>query len=149
LLLLDEADVFLEQRTINDLQRNRLVPIFLRKLEYYQGVLFLTTNRYRGIDKAFQSRIGMHLEYPDLDETARAAVWKNFLTTSKRKVEITEAEVRTLSKVPLNGRQIKSVMKQAQLLAARVPNTSLQLQHVQRIMRLTHSLVSEKELDDN
>jgi hypothetical protein len=34
LLLLDEADVFLEQRTINDLQRNRLVPIFLRKLEY-------------------------------------------------------------------------------------------------------------------
>ncbi|KAF2117549.1 hypothetical protein BDV96DRAFT_456284, partial [Lophiotrema nucula] len=52
-LLLDEADVFLEQRTVNDLQRNRL----------YEGVLFLTTNRPTEIDRAFQSRIDNHLEY--------------------------------------------------------------------------------------
>lgn len=45
-LLLDEADVFLEQRTCHDLVRNALVSIFLRQLEYYQGILFLTTNRY-------------------------------------------------------------------------------------------------------
>lgn len=44
-LLLDEADVYLERRSINDLMRNSLVSIFLRLLEYFQGILFLTTNR--------------------------------------------------------------------------------------------------------
>ena len=44
-LLLDEADVFLEARSTHDLERNKLVSIFLRVLEYYEGILFLTTNR--------------------------------------------------------------------------------------------------------
>lgn len=45
ILLLDEADVFLEKRNMHDIQRNALVSIFLRQLEYFQGILFLTTNR--------------------------------------------------------------------------------------------------------
>lgn len=45
LVLLDEADVYLEERRTRDLYRNGLVSIFLRALEYYRGVLFLTTNR--------------------------------------------------------------------------------------------------------
>jgi SpoVK/Ycf46/Vps4 family AAA+-type ATPase len=36
-LLLDEADVFLEQRSLHELERNKLVSIFLRVLEYYEG----------------------------------------------------------------------------------------------------------------
>ena len=43
-LLLDEADVFLQRRAELTLERNRLVAVFLRKLEYYDGVLFLTAN---------------------------------------------------------------------------------------------------------
>ena len=49
-VLLDEADVFMEQRSSSDLERNRLVSIFLRILEYYEGILFLTTNRISNID---------------------------------------------------------------------------------------------------
>lgn len=45
ILLLDEADVFLEKRNMADIHRNALVSIFLRQLEYFQGILFLTTNR--------------------------------------------------------------------------------------------------------
>ncbi|TRX97310.1 hypothetical protein FHL15_001588 [Xylaria flabelliformis] len=44
-VLLDEADVFLEQRSLEDLERNALVAVFLRALEYYEGVLILTSNR--------------------------------------------------------------------------------------------------------
>jgi SpoVK/Ycf46/Vps4 family AAA+-type ATPase len=36
-LLLDEADVFLEQRSLHELERNKLVSIFLRVLEYFEG----------------------------------------------------------------------------------------------------------------
>ena len=43
-LLLDEADVFMEARSATDLQRNELVSIFLRMLEYYE-VSFLTIKR--------------------------------------------------------------------------------------------------------
>lgn len=54
-LLLDEADVFLARRNPTDLQRNAIVSVFLRELEYYQGVLILTTNQAQIIDDAFQS----------------------------------------------------------------------------------------------
>lgn len=54
-LLLDEADVFLTRRDDTNLTRNAVVSIFLRQLEYYQGILILTTNRVESIDPAFQS----------------------------------------------------------------------------------------------
>lgn len=41
--------------------------MFLRVLEYYSGVLFLTTNRVGTIDEAFKSRIHVSLYYKDLD----------------------------------------------------------------------------------
>lgn len=57
ILLLDEADVFLEKRNMHDIHRNALVSIFLRQLEYFQGTLFLTTNRVEvGI---FQERVNV------------------------------------------------------------------------------------------
>ena len=33
IVLIDEADVFLEQRDLHDLQRNAMVAVFLRQLE--------------------------------------------------------------------------------------------------------------------
>lgn len=65
-LLLDEADVFLLKRSRGDLQRNAIVSVFLRVLEYYSGILFLTTNRIGTFDPAFRSRIHMSLFYPRL-----------------------------------------------------------------------------------
>ncbi|KAF5005811.1 hypothetical protein FDECE_7767 [Fusarium decemcellulare] len=66
-LLFDEADVFLAQRSRYDLARNALVSVFLRILEYYNGILFLTTNRVGTLDEAFKSRIHMSLYYPPLN----------------------------------------------------------------------------------
>ena len=54
-LLLDEAEVFLAKRSLNDLERNAVVAVFLRELEYYQGIMFLTTNMPHSIDEAFSS----------------------------------------------------------------------------------------------
>ena len=34
-LLIDEADIFLEERSLHELERNKLVSVFLRVLEYY------------------------------------------------------------------------------------------------------------------
>jgi hypothetical protein len=45
ILLLDEADVYLASRKNMDIERNSVVSVFLRALEYYGGILFITTNR--------------------------------------------------------------------------------------------------------
>ncbi|RMJ07908.1 hypothetical protein CDV36_012492 [Fusarium kuroshium] len=75
-LLLDEADVFLAQRSRFDLTRNALVSVFLRILEYYNGILFLTTNRVGTLDEAFKSRIHMSLYYPPLNRTQVTLILK-------------------------------------------------------------------------
>ncbi len=78
--LLDEADIFLEKRHDNDVMRNAMVGIFLRLLEYYQGILFLTTNRVKTFDEAFHSRISVALKYRDLDTPTRVKVWNNLFS---------------------------------------------------------------------
>lgn len=60
-MLLDEADVFLARRRSEDLHRNSIVSVFLRMLEYYKGLLFLTTNRVGAFDEAFKSRVHITL----------------------------------------------------------------------------------------
>ncbi len=119
-LLLDEADVFLEARSTHDLERNKLVSIFLRILEYYEGFLFLTTNRVDNIDAAFESRIHLSLQYEELSLSSRYHIWKTFLgAASSGTGYFSEENLQTLSEIPMNGRQIKNVIKTAQLLASR------------------------------
>ena len=62
-LLIDEADVFLSLRG-HDLAKDTLVSIFLRRLEYFRGVLILTTNRQSQIDPAFESEFPENLRDP-------------------------------------------------------------------------------------
>lgn len=119
ILLLDECDVFLEARTSHDLERNKLVSIFLRTLEYYEGTLFLTTNRVSNMDAAFQSRIHISMAYPDLTASSRRQIWANFLMLSNQRSEISEIDLDNLAEVSLNGRQIKNILKTAFLIAIR------------------------------
>ena len=77
-ILLDEADVFLAKRETrdNDAKRNSLVSVFLRTLEYYSGILILTTNRVGAFDEAVISRIQLFLYYPPLDKEKTLKVWR-------------------------------------------------------------------------
>ncbi|KAI9656012.1 MAG: hypothetical protein M1821_005073 [Bathelium mastoideum] len=77
IVLLDEADVYMERRGIDDLTRNSVVSIFLRALDYFKGILFLTTNRVGLFDDAFMSRIHVQIGYDKLEETARQTIWTN------------------------------------------------------------------------
>jgi hypothetical protein len=65
LVLIDEADIFLEARSSHEIQRNVLVCVMLRLLEYYSGCLFLSSNRAaKSVDPAIASRITVMLGYP-------------------------------------------------------------------------------------
>lgn len=112
-ILIDEADIFLEKRTSGDILRNAMVGIFLRLLEYHQGVLFLTTNRVTEFDSAFHSRISIALKYGKLTQEARGQIWKNLLEAAN----ITGLDPVKLAETDINGRQIKSTIRLAQGLA--------------------------------
>lgn len=110
-LLLDEADIFLEKRTIQDIHRNALVSIFLRLLEYFQGILFLTTNRVETFDEAFQSRIHLAIRYGELSAKAKRSVWRMFLARVQAKegvetAKFGEKDFDVLARHALNGRQV-------------------------------------------
>lgn len=108
-LLIDEVDIFLEKRDL-DIHRNALVGVFLRLLEYYNGILFLTTNRVTHIDPAFYSRISLAIKYPELSPEARTSIWKG--QTSLYEVKMIDEEYSILGNTyNINGRQIKNCVR--------------------------------------
>ena len=74
-LLLDEADVFVLERG-NDLQQNAIVAEFQRTLEYFDGLMFMTTNRGENIDDAILSRAAAIIDYRLPDSAGIREVWK-------------------------------------------------------------------------
>ncbi|KAJ3939961.1 uncharacterized protein N0V96_009954 [Colletotrichum fioriniae] len=80
-LLFDEADVFLTRRNTQNLERSALVSVFLRVMEYYRGILFLTTNRVGALDEAFKSRIHVSLYYEPLSKDQTIAIFRANIET--------------------------------------------------------------------
>jgi hypothetical protein len=72
--LLDEADVFLEKRAPRDIHRNSVVSVFLRTMEYCQGIMLLIINRVTEFDLAALSRIHLKVKYDDLKSKAKSEV---------------------------------------------------------------------------
>ncbi|KAJ4354145.1 uncharacterized protein N0V89_005878 [Didymosphaeria variabile] len=130
-LLLDEADVFLAQRTRTDLKRNAIVSVFLRVLEYYKGILILTTNRVGAFDEAFKSRIHLHLYYPALNRDQTLAIWKmnldRVINRKQGRVTADEQEIMRFAGAHFeqhkkdntrwNGRQIRNAFQTALAMA--------------------------------
>ncbi|PMD60198.1 uncharacterized protein K444DRAFT_497188, partial [Hyaloscypha bicolor E] len=85
------------------------VSIFLYKLEYCQGIIFLIINRVSKFNKAILSRIHLILRYNDLIKYARGQVWRNFLswtTTTSGDTDVIGKELDELAIYKLNGRQV-------------------------------------------
>lgn len=138
ILLLDEADVFLEKRNMQDIHRNALVSIFLRQLEYFQGILFLTTNRVETFDEAFQSRIHVALRYDSLDTKAKKTIFGMFIQRIKAlgRLELqpfTDEDLEDLARHDLNGREIKNVVGSAQDLAVSKSEV-FSMRHIRKVL---------------
>lgn len=152
-LLLDEADVFLQERDVRDLKRNALVSVFLRELEYFDGILFLTTNRPGLLDEAFQSRIHVTLHLDDLSSKDQLRIWLIFLQDQKLNLQDTEIEaifrdLQTQCKDDtLNGRQIRNNVRTATALAA-TDKRKLSIDHIKAVLEVGKQFeIYKKKLD--
>ncbi|OJZ81951.1 hypothetical protein ASPFODRAFT_84868 [Aspergillus luchuensis CBS 106.47] len=152
ILLLDEADVVLEARSFEDVRRNGIVTVFLRQLEYFQGVLFLTSNRVSTMDVAFQSRIQIGISFREMTPATRAQIWERLLSLNGRDKMIGPSAVEDvkhrLGKFQLNGRQIRNVLNVADGLAFNeygVPG-KLKYRHIQEAVET--AVEFQKMLDE-
>jgi hypothetical protein len=110
ILLLDEADVYIRCRD-NDLEHNAIVAEFLRTLEYFNGLLFMTTNRIDDVDDAILSRCiaTIHYETPPKPDAIR--LWK--LLAEQFGADLTDdlIEALTIAYPKASGRDIKELLK--------------------------------------
>ncbi|KAI9370165.1 P-loop containing nucleoside triphosphate hydrolase protein [Aspergillus egyptiacus] len=119
ILLIDEADVFLESRgrgNAASTDKNALVSVFLRVLEYYQGIMFLTTNQIAQFDIAIPSRIHVALKYESLKKEQMQKIFEGFLDPldNKNLIEDYEGVKEWLAEdvygIGFDGRQIRNIV---------------------------------------
>jgi hypothetical protein len=97
--------------------------------------MFLTTNRIRNFDAAFESRIHLTIHYPALDTASRLHIWKTFIKIGNSKSRLSNKDLETLANNEINGRQIKNIIKTARLLSKQ-QNVPLAMEHVQMVLRV-------------
>lgn len=115
-LLLDEADVYIRARG-EDLVQNAIVGVFLRVLEYYPGILFLTSNVIN-LDDAIESRFTAKIVYKYPTPEQLKEIWAIQLEghgwESKKYSSVVD---QMIEKYPvMAGRDIRSILKLATLL---------------------------------
>lgn len=109
-LLLDEADVYIRQRG-NDIAHNAVVAAFLRTLEYFHGLLFMTTNRAKDVDDAIASRMIAMFKYDTPDKEQATAIWT--ILSKQFGITLTAAMINQLATEfnAASGRDIKQLLK--------------------------------------
>ncbi|KAJ4291004.1 hypothetical protein N0V90_010200 [Kalmusia sp. IMI 367209] len=147
ILLIDEADVFLDARgTMGEaeMEKNAMVAVLLREIEYFSGILIMTTNRVLTFDVAMLSRINWPINFGHLSKDNEARIWKMWCEKWKRqnqenakkmgkdamkKVEKEEQECDSWKKTmerqrvgqkegsTMNGREIRNIFMTASTMA--------------------------------
>jgi SpoVK/Ycf46/Vps4 family AAA+-type ATPase len=152
-LLLDEVDVFIRKRGgTGGVSFDENTSVFLRMMEYYDGVLLMTTNLPDQIDPAVFSRVHICLEYKAPEARERKAIWNGMLPTELKAAILGtpdehEEMLQELSEIPINGREIKTVIQNAvgeALTSLTEQGTVVQLPAIQWIRR--ESFVEEARL---
>src|SRR6266480_8031508 len=82
-------------------------------LEYQAGIVFLTTNRITDFDKALYSRVHITIQYKQLLSSQRRFIWENMAKQTEN--DFTEFDFERLSRIPLDGRSIKNILRVASL----------------------------------
>jgi len=109
-MLIDEADVYIKRRD-DDITMNAVVGVFLRVLEYFNGLLFLTTNRIDDIDEAIVSRCIALIKFHPPNDDARRKIWRVMTDQFGLAVDAPLLDALVGSFPATSGRDIKGLAK--------------------------------------
>jgi ATPase family associated with various cellular activities (AAA) len=139
ILLFDEADALFAKRTevksANDRYSNLETNYLLQRLETFEGVVLLTTNKEPQIDEAFRRRLRFHIDFPTPNEEERELLWRSMIPASAPIVG--QLDLTALAdRFKMSGGYIKNAVVRAAYLAARSPERALSQVLLERAARL-------------
>jgi hypothetical protein len=149
-LFFDEADALFGKRSevkdAHDRYANLEIGYLLQRMEEYEGVTILASNRARDMDEAFTRRFQFIIDFPIPDEAHRLKIWQGMLPAEAE--QDGALDLAGLAKrFETSGGEIKNAMLAAAFLAAgeRVPLCTRHLvQAVRREFRKGGRLVGER-----
>jgi len=121
ILLFDEADALFGKRTevrsSNDRYANLETNYLLQRIEAFEGIVLLTTNRDTQIDEAFRRRLRFRIEFPTPDVHERELLWRSMIPVTAPLGP--EVDFRALAeRFQMTGGYIKNAAMRAAYLAA-------------------------------
>lgn len=109
-------------------------------MEYYTGILILTTNRIKTFDVAVQSRVHLALRYTDLSSSDRRKIFFNFFDQlnpeNTENVKQLKGYIEDEFDEDFNGRQIRNVVSSAMALA-RGRDEKMTLRDIKQVVKST------------
>ena len=107
-------------------------------MEYYEGILFVTTNRVKVFDDAFLSRVHVALNFTELSQEAKEQIWRAFIKKMgpSGAAAISPEEISQLAARSGDGRVIKNAAKTAHSLSLR-SNEPVDYQKLRRMLEAT------------
>jgi AAA+ superfamily predicted ATPase len=137
LLFFDEADALfgarMQVRDAHDRFANIEIDYLLQRIEQFDGVAILATNRRNDLDTAFLRRLRFVVDFLPPGERERLALWQKALPTHSPSGEPILGEIDVAGLVEhldLNGAQIKSIALGAAFLA-RSEGKKIAMEHLE------------------
>ncbi|MEQ8539800.1 MAG: AAA family ATPase [Coleofasciculus sp. D1-CHI-01] len=119
ILLFDEADAIFGKRTevkdSHDRYANVEISYLLQRMEAYQGLAILTSNRKEDIDTAFMRRIRFVVQFPLPDAASRSEIWQRIFPPQTPTQGL---DYQKLGQLNLPGGNIRNIALNAAFLAA-------------------------------
>jgi hypothetical protein len=139
ILLFDEADALFGKRTdvksSNDRHSNLETNYLLQRIESFEGIVLLTTNREPQIDEAFRRRLRFHIDFPTPDDAEREQLWRSMIPASAPLAGRIDFKA-LAARYKMTGGYIKNAVIRAAYLAASSPERALTqtvLEHAARL----------------
>lgn len=148
-MLLDEADIYLARRLQDSLTFNSIVGTFLRQLDWFPGIMVLTTN-LGNIDPAIVDRCQLRLELPPLNKQAISKLWGTYCQESRLKTFISESAAKDLDVRLDKGVQewLENKLKDANSVQVGVSQQPWTGREIQHILRSAAGLAIHKTMRD-
>jgi SpoVK/Ycf46/Vps4 family AAA+-type ATPase len=150
-LFFDEADALFGKRSevkdAHDRYANLEIGYLLQRMEEYEGVTILASNRARDMDEAFTRRFQFIIDFPIPDEAHRLKIWQGmFPAEAERDAALDLAAL--AKRFETSGGEIKNAVLAAAFVAAgeKVPLSTRHLvQAVRREFRKGGRLSSDRD----
>ncbi|GAO19237.1 hypothetical protein UVI_02060490 [Ustilaginoidea virens] len=168
-ILLEDADHFMTSGGTEGTVGNELATIFLKELEYFGGIIFMTTKLEKPMDFPLKSRVNVHLMFPALGRGAREQLWRRFIGRQSESEPVVEGwpahgtaafgeenwkfaddkDFFRLSLWELNGREIFNANRLASCWCSIEGQAAVSLQMMERAIKITNPQATRAAAEDD